>query len=123
VSFQVKPRYGNMVVCDICGDFGVIGDWDWRKMGVDGQGRPIHLCKRCRPAAAWCAIHQQYHLRTSLHRRPCVACGGLFTSAFNQRIEHCPQCRRALPAPTQPRRPSVAGALQQLFSTSWLRLR
>jgi hypothetical protein len=115
MSFQIKPRYGKMVVCDACGDFGVIGDWDWRKMRCDELGQPMHLCRVCRPSAVWCSSHQQYHLPNSLHRRPCAICGGLFTSQVSQNIEHCPQCRRDHPAPMHDQQPKQAAGLVALF--------
>lgn len=117
MSFQIKPRYGRMVVCDICGEFGVIGDWDWRKVRTDAEGEPIHLCRVCRPAAAWCAEHEQYHLHGSLHRPKCVSCGGLFTIRFGQQGEHCPQCRRNLPAQPVPRQPTLAAAIYKFFAS------
>jgi len=105
MSYQGERLYERVVVCDICGSWGAIGDLDWRKMRHSTYEHPIHLCRKCRPHAIWCVAHQQYHLADSLHRRPCVACGGLFTAQVGQQIEHCPQCRRGLPAsaarPTQ----------------------
>ena len=99
MSYQLLHNHITIVACDVCGKFGAKGDRDWCKMRYDAQGEPIHLCYKCRASAVWCAAHQQYHLEDSQHRRPCVVCGGLFTSFVRQNIEHCPQCRRLLPEP------------------------
>jgi hypothetical protein len=99
VSYQECAHHIDAVVCDICGRCGAIGNRDWREMRQDDHGAPIHLCRICRRSAVWCAAHSQYHLPESLHRRPCIVCGGLFTSKVGQNIEHCRQCRRALLLP------------------------
>jgi len=108
VSYQEYRRFGDVVVCDVCKRVGAVGDRDWREMRKDARGAPIHLCHECRRAAVWCAAHAQYHLPDSLHRRPCIACGGLFTSQVSHGIEHCPQCRRSLPAPAGAPAPAPA---------------
>jgi hypothetical protein len=118
MSYQLLNNHITIVVCDICGEFSAMGDRDWCRMRYDAQDQPIHLCRKCRPSAVWCAAHQQYHLESSQHRRPCVVCGGLFTSFVSQQIEHCPQCRRNLPAPPQApaRRPALLASLRALLS-------
>ena len=118
MSYQLLQDHITIVVCDICGEFGAKGDRDWCKMRYDTHDQPIHLCYKCRSSAVWCAAHQQYHLEHSQHRRPCVVCGGLFTSYVRQNIEHCPQCRRELPAPPQApvRQPHLLASLHALLS-------
>jgi hypothetical protein len=118
MSYQLLQNHIKVVVCDICNDFSGMGDRAWRRMRYDAHNQPIHLCSKCRSKAVWCAAHQQYHLKDSQHRRPCVVCGGLFTSYVRQEIEHCPQCRRDLPAPAQTpiRQPSFLASLRSLVS-------
>jgi hypothetical protein len=115
VSYQVHRRYGDVVVCDSCSRLGAIGDHDWHEMRQDSQGQAIHLCRACRRVSIWCEVHGQYHLPESLHRRPCAECGGLFTSQVTKRIEHCPQCRRLLPALPAAKPPVRAPARGGLF--------
>lgn len=109
MSYQERFDHVDVVVCDICGRCGAIGNRDWREMRQDEHGAAIHLCRTCRRSALWCAAHEQYHLAESLHRRPCIVCGGLFTSKVGQNIEHCPQCRRTLSLPPA-RTPNRSGA-------------
>jgi hypothetical protein len=120
VSYQKRYNFPRVVVCDICDSFSAVGDWNWRKMRYDQNNKPIHLCPQCRPAAIWCEAHQQYHLANTLHRRPCVACGGLFTVPVEKPIAHCPQCRRSLPEPVeqtpQSRWPNISAALHALLA-------
>ncbi|MDW8214843.1 MAG: hypothetical protein RMJ55_14895, partial [Roseiflexaceae bacterium] len=95
-----------VVVCDCCGSIGAIGDRDWRQVRGSGIEDAMHLCQACRRRAVWCEVHQTYHLPETLHRRPCAACGGLFTAQVAWGLEFCPSCRRergivvTAPAPT-----------------------
>jgi hypothetical protein len=94
MSFQKHASFEFVVMCDACHAIGAIGDRDWKKVRVNGDGHAIHLCRHCMKHAEWCAVHQCYHLPEQLHRCPCVLCGGLFTARVSQHIEHCPSCRR-----------------------------
>jgi hypothetical protein len=82
--------------------------------------KPIHLCAKCRKTATWCDTHRQYHLLHTAHRRPCVDCGGLFTSIVQAGITRCPACRRAageqLPAVAAPTVERPRSFLQRLLS-------
>lgn len=94
MSYQKHATYGSVVACDCCGSIGAIGDRDWRQVRGSGIADAMHLCRACRRRAVWCEAHQTYHLPESFHRRPCVACGGLFTAQVAWNLEHCPSCRR-----------------------------
>lgn len=94
MSYQEHAPYGPVVVCDCCGNIGAIGDRDWRQVRGSGVEDARHLCRACRRRAVWCEVHQTYHLPETLHRRPCVACGGLFTAPAGWNLEYCPSCRR-----------------------------
>jgi len=104
VSLKTKELYGWVVVCDLCQSVGALCERDWREMGRDEHGQPLHLCRSCRKTAVWCEYHHRYHQPGDNHRRACAECGGLFTARVDQHIEHCPSCRRAMPvaAPTRP---------------------
>src|SRR6185503_4819381 len=116
MSYQLLENRITIVVCDICGEFSAMGDRDWSRMRYDAHDQPIHLCNKCRATAVWCAAHQQYHLEDSQHRRPCIVCGGLFTSYVRQNIEHCPQCRHDLPAPPpSAHQPNFLASLRSLL--------
>jgi len=95
MSYQYKRAGVCVVVCDICGDFSGIGDRHWHEMPQRSSERSIHLCPTCRRGAVWCPAHQQYHRPEVFHRRPCVDCGGLFTSIVRDEVVRCRSCRRA----------------------------
>src|SRR5215475_9844998 len=99
VSFISKEIYGWVVVCDVCLSIGALCERDWREMGHDANGQPIHLCRACRKSAVWCEHHRCYHRPDDNHRRPCTTCGGLFTAKVASRHEYCPSCRPLTPAP------------------------
>jgi len=99
MSYQRRRPRIEIVVCDACGAWGAGNDWHWRATKRNRQGSQLHLCRPCRRSATWCDIHDQYHQATSLHRRPCRACGGLFTAQVRFQRKHCPSCQRALPPP------------------------
>ena len=108
VSLKSKELYGWVVVCDLCASVGALCERDWREMGRDEHGQPMHLCRSCRKTAVWCATHHCYHRPDDNHRRACAACGGLFTALVSQRHERCLSCRRGTPAPAYaPDRPSM----------------
>lgn len=94
MSYQSYRHY-TVVVCDICRARGAAGDRDWREMGQNGVGEPIHLCPHCRPSAVWCEVHQCYHRPEDNHRQACATCGGLFTSMVKAQRVQCPSCQRA----------------------------
>ncbi len=105
MSFQAfqsfEARY-DVVVCDLCGTYGAVGDSDWREVRAAADGHARHLCRECGRRAVWCAIHDSYHLPDSNHRRPCIGCGGLFTARVSEARERCPSCQRALRLAQQP---------------------
>lgn len=107
MSFQTHLRFGSVVVCDVCHRVGAICDRDWREMAAGADGEPLHLCRVCRKHAVWCAAHQSFHRPADNHRRACIVCGGLFTAQVQLHIEHCPSCRRAMPA-QQPEQPPLS---------------
>ncbi|GIV99902.1 hypothetical protein [Roseiflexus sp.] len=94
MSYQERQPCGPVVVCDCCGSIGAIGDCDWRQVRGNGIDDARHLCRACRRRAVWCEVHQTYHLPETFHRRPCIACGGLFTAQVALNLEYCPSCRR-----------------------------
>jgi len=114
VSFTTTRHNITFVACDLCERAGAVFDPDWREMGRDLAGEPIHLCRACYGRACWCAAHQRYHLPSDNHRSLCVTCGGLFTAQVAQQIEHCPSCRRtaAFTAP-QPKRHTLWAKIQR----------
>lgn len=105
MSYQERYPCGPVVICDCCGSIGAIGDRDWRQVRGSGVDDAMHLCRACQRRAVWCEVHQTYHLPETLHRRPCVDCGGLFTAQVASNLEHCPSCRRergiVVPIPVQ----------------------
>ena len=94
MSYQERLPHGPVVICDCCGAVGAIGDRDWRQARGAGLTHPVHLCHSCQRHAVWCDAHQAYHLPETLHRKPCITCGGLFTARVSLGIDHCPSCRR-----------------------------
>jgi len=120
MSYRYPRPDVQVVACDICNAFSWVGDPQWRPMQHSTIEKPIHLCRTCRNTATWCNTHQQYHLQHTAHRRPCVDCGGLFTSIVQDGITRCPSCRRAAgdqPAPVAaPRLDRPRSFLQRLFS-------
>ncbi|MGB9751274.1 hypothetical protein [Roseiflexus castenholzii] len=94
MSYQERQPCGPVVVCDCCGSIGAIGDRDWRQVRGNGIDNARHLCRACHRRAVWCEVHQTYHLPETFHRRPCIACGGLFTAQVALNLEYCPSCRR-----------------------------
>jgi hypothetical protein len=94
MSYREHAPYGSVVVCDCCGKVGAIGDRDWRQVRGSSVHDAMHLCRACRRQAVWCDVHQTYHLPEAFHRRPCAACGGLFTAQVAWNLDYCPSCRR-----------------------------
>ena len=94
MSYREHAPYGSIVVCDCCGKVGAIGDRDWRQVRGSSVHDAMHLCRACRRQAVWCDVHQTYHLPEAFHRRPCAACGGLFTAQVAWNLDYCPSCRR-----------------------------
>lgn len=97
MSLKSKEIYGWVVGCDLCESVGALCERDWRAMGRDECGQPIHLCRDCRKTAVWCEEHHRFHRPADNHRRACATCGGLFTSQVGQGHGLCPVCRRSAP--------------------------
>lgn len=116
MSYQERARHGTIVACDCCQRFGAIGDRDWRQVRGDSAANALHLCRVCQKQAIWCETHQTYHLPEILHRKPCTACGGLFTAQVALQFDHCPSCRRTLgiAVATQTAQPARRGGLRML---------
>ncbi|KAB8142622.1 hypothetical protein F8S13_13785 [Chloroflexia bacterium SDU3-3] len=107
MSYQHKS-YGWVVVCNVCNEFGPIGDRYLRRMEGGTDEDPIHLCAKCASIAMWCDAHQTYHLPDSLHRHACADCGGLFTSVVSEQIYRCPSCQRSHAPEAPAPRPKAA---------------
>ena len=117
MSIQLRNNLYHVVVCDICGDFSYVGDRNLRQMPMHGADGSLHLCRACRTNALWCAAHGAYHPADTMHRQPCVDCGGLFTSVVKAQLSHCPACRR-----THAAQPVVQPASAPTPARSWLEL-
>ena len=118
MSYQRKS-YGWITVCDICQEFGPIGDRYIRAMPHSTADEPRHLCNCCRSQAVWCEAHNVYHLGESFHRHACSDCGGLFTSVARAQLRQCPSCRPAMvPTATAPQVPTERRFLASV--SSWL---
>lgn len=105
MSYQHKS-YGWIAVCDMCQEFGPIGDRALRVMKGGTAEAPIHLCSTCCKDAVWCDHHHQYHRAEAFHRCACVDCDGLYTSIVHTQIKRCPSCQRAtgfVPTPSAPK--------------------